>query len=85
MAFVVDPKGGTAYSVIEGIPQRSNAFFFLPEGLEALIQASRTQNSTVVGLLRSGADVLMAPRISYCHRRSTGTQFSRRPFPRSSL
>lgn len=60
MAFVVDPKGGTAYSVIEGVPQRSDAFDFLPEGLEGLIQASRTQGSTVVGLLGSGEDVLMA-------------------------
>lgn len=60
MAFVVDPTGGTAYSVIKGVPQRSDAFDFLPEGLEGLIEASRTQGSTVVGLLGSGADVLMA-------------------------
>ena len=60
MAFVVDPQGGTAYSVIKGVPQRSDALDFLPEGLDGLIEASRTQGTTVVGLLGAGPDVLMA-------------------------
>lgn len=59
MAFVIDPAGVTAYSVIEGAPQNADAFALIPEGMEELIEASRTQPSTVVALLGSGTDVLM--------------------------
>ena len=60
MAFVVDPNGKTTYSVIKGVPQRADATSFIPDGLSELIEASRTQGSTVVGLLGSGSGVLMA-------------------------
>ena len=58
-AFVVNPKGETTYAVIDGVPRQANALDYLPEGLDGLIGAGRSQVKPAVSLLESGPDVLM--------------------------
>ena len=58
-AFVVNPKGDTTYAVIDGVPRQANALDYLPEGLDGLIGAGRSQVKPAVSLLESGSDVLM--------------------------
>ena len=54
MAFVVNPRGETTYAVIDGVPLHANAVDFLPEGLDGLIEAGRSQVKPVVSLLEFG-------------------------------
>ena len=59
MAFVVNPDGETTYAVIDGVPRQANALDYLPEGLDGLVEAGRSQVKPVVSLLESGPNVLM--------------------------
>ena len=64
MAFVVAPDGRTVYAVLEGKPQKegADAFALVPNGLDGLVRQAREApvgGEPVVGLLRSGADVLI--------------------------
>jgi diguanylate cyclase (GGDEF)-like protein/PAS domain S-box-containing protein len=62
MAFVVAPDGRTPYAVLDGRPQPADAFALIPHGLDGLVgQARRADQDDrpAVGLLRSGADVVL--------------------------
>ena len=64
MAFVVAPDRRTVYAVLEGKPQKegADAFALFPTGLDGLVRQAREApvgGEPVVGLLRSGADVLI--------------------------
>ena len=59
MAFVIDPRKRTVYSVIAGEPQTVDAFTLIPSGLDELLQRGAAEAEPAVGLLRSGADILL--------------------------
>jgi diguanylate cyclase (GGDEF)-like protein/PAS domain S-box-containing protein len=59
MAFVMAPGGQSVYAVINGVPQVSDAYAFLPNGLKELVVAGLAEEAPAVGLLRSGDKILL--------------------------
>ena len=59
MAFVIAPSGESVYAVIEGVPQVTDAFAFLPTGLKELVATASQEETPAVGLLRSGNEILL--------------------------
>lgn len=64
MAFVINPVGETVYSVLEGVPQRADAFAIVPEGLQELIASGLASPTPAVGVLRSSQGLVLVAATS---------------------
>ncbi|NTF33554.1 EAL domain-containing protein [Rhizobium skierniewicense] len=63
-AFAINSAGDTVYAVIDGVPEKIDAFALIPEGLRELMKSSHSQVEPVTGLLRSGKDVVIVAATS---------------------
>ncbi|WP_244480415.1 EAL domain-containing protein [Rhizobium sp. Root1220] len=59
MAFAISPEGKTVYAVVEGKPQKVDAFELMPRGLRDLLRAASTQTNPTTNLIRAGDDLFL--------------------------
>jgi len=57
MAFAINAKRQTVYALINGIPQKVDAFQILPRGLRDLLKVASTQDDPTTSLIKSGNDI----------------------------